>query len=95
MKASLGAAQAEALALAQLDEDGLAALGGNRLFLGTHVWKALKNHDEVLQRIRYTERGVVTTDIKDSMDASGPIGLQHHGEKGQTYKFRNARIKAL
>lgn len=35
----------------------------NRLFLGTHVWKALKNHDEILQRIRYTERGVVTTDI--------------------------------
>ena len=39
--------------------------------------------------------GVVTTEYKDSMDASGPVGIQHHGEKGQTYKFRNLRIKPL
>lgn len=41
----------------------------NRFFVGTHVWKALKNHDEILQRIRYTERGVVTTDIIASLIA--------------------------
>ena len=29
------------------------------------------------------------------MDASGVIGIEHHGEKGQTYKFRNLRIKEL
>jgi len=23
------------------------------------------------------------------------IGIQHHGEKGKTYKFRNLRIKEL
>lgn len=39
--------------------------------------------------------GVVTTDVEDDMDASGVIGIQHHGEKGQTYKFRNLRIKEL
>ncbi len=39
--------------------------------------------------------GVVTTDVKDSEDASGVIGIQHHGEKGQTYRFRNLRIKEL
>ncbi|MEN8694734.1 MAG: 3-keto-disaccharide hydrolase [Akkermansiaceae bacterium] len=39
--------------------------------------------------------GVVTTDIKDDEDASGVIGIQHHGEKGQTYRFRNLRIKEL
>lgn len=39
--------------------------------------------------------GVLTTDIQDSMDASGVIAIQHHGEKGQTYKFRNLRIKEL
>lgn len=39
--------------------------------------------------------GVKTTDIKDSTDAKGPIGIQHHGEKGQTYKFRNLRIREL
>ncbi len=47
------------------------------------------------KRLKIEVNGVVTTDIEDSMDASGPIGLQHHGEKGQTYKFRNARIKLL
>ena len=35
----------------------------NRLVLGTNVYKALKNHDEFLQRIKYTQRGVVTPDI--------------------------------
>jgi hypothetical protein len=39
--------------------------------------------------------GVLTTDVEDAMDASGVIAIQHHGEKGQTYKFRNLRIKEL
>ncbi|MBE7496295.1 MAG: DUF1080 domain-containing protein [Verrucomicrobiaceae bacterium] len=39
--------------------------------------------------------GVLTTDVKDDMDASGVIAIQHHGEKGQTYKFRNLRIQEL
>lgn len=39
--------------------------------------------------------GVVTTDVHDGEDAEGVIAIQHHGEKGQTYKFRNLRIKEL
>jgi opacity protein-like surface antigen len=39
--------------------------------------------------------GVQTVDFHDSMDAEGHIALQHHGEKGLTYKFRNVRIKVL
>ncbi len=39
--------------------------------------------------------GVVTTDVEDAEDASGYIAIQHHGEKGQTYRFRNLRIKEL
>ena len=39
--------------------------------------------------------GVVTTDVEDVMDASGVIAIQHLGEKGATYKFRNLRIKEL
>lgn len=39
--------------------------------------------------------GVLTTDVEDDKDASGVIGIQHHGEKGQTYKFRNLRIQEL
>lgn len=39
--------------------------------------------------------GVVTSEVEDSTDASGVIGIQHHGEKGQVYKFRNLRIREL
>jgi hypothetical protein len=39
--------------------------------------------------------GKQTTDYKDDMDAEGHIGIQHHGEDGQVYKFRNIRIKEL
>jgi len=45
--------------------------------------------------IKIEVNGVVTTDVEDDKDASGVIGIQHHGEKGQTYKFRNLRIKEL
>jgi hypothetical protein len=46
-------------------------------------------------KIKIEVNGVVTTDVEDDKDASGVIGIQHHGEKGQTYKFRNLRIKEL
>lgn len=39
--------------------------------------------------------GVVTSDVRDSEDAKGFIAIQHHGEKGATYRFRNLRIKEL
>jgi hypothetical protein len=47
------------------------------------------------KRLKIEVNGVVTSDVEDDMDARGYIGLQHHGEQGQTYKFRNARIKEL
>ena len=45
--------------------------------------------------IKIEVNNVVTTEIEDETDAEGYIGIQHHGEKGQTYKFRNLRIKEL
>lgn len=45
--------------------------------------------------IRISVNGVTTTDIHDQKDAKGYIALQHHGEKGQTYRFRNIRIMEL
>lgn len=47
------------------------------------------------KKIKIEVNGVTTTEIEDDKDASGVIGIQHHGEKGQTYKFRNLRIKEL
>ena len=45
--------------------------------------------------IRISVNGVTTTDIHDQKDAKGYIALQHHGEKGQIYRFRNIRIMDL
>ncbi len=45
--------------------------------------------------IKISVNGVVTTDIRDEMDLQGHIGIQHHGEKGLVYQFRNLRIKDL
>jgi len=45
--------------------------------------------------IKIEVNGVVTTDVTDDKDASGVIGIQHHGEKGATYRFRNLRIQEI
>ena len=45
--------------------------------------------------IKISVNGTVTTDVHDEMDLKGYIGIQHHGEKGLTYQFRNLRIKDL
>jgi len=45
--------------------------------------------------IRISVNGVTTTDVHDQKDAKGYIALQHHGEKGQIYRFRNIRIMEL
>lgn len=47
------------------------------------------------KKIKIEVNGVVTTDVEDDMDASGPLGIQHHGEKGATYRYRNLRIKEI
>ena len=46
-------------------------------------------------KIKIEVNGVTTTDVEDSTDAAGPVAIQHHGEKGATYRFRNIRIKSL
>lgn len=47
----------------------------NRFILGPRTWEVLKNHDEVVQRIKYTQRGVVTTDLLASLIA--PPGVEN------------------
>ena len=46
-------------------------------------------------RLRIYVNHVKTTDVVDDMDASGYIALQHHGEKGQLYRFRSPQIREL
>jgi hypothetical protein len=45
--------------------------------------------------IKISVNRTVTTDVYDEMDLKGYIGIQHHGEKGLAYQFRNLRIKDL
>ncbi|WPJ96270.1 DUF1080 domain-containing protein [Coraliomargarita algicola] len=45
--------------------------------------------------IKISVNGVTTTDIHDQVDSKGYIALQHHGEDGQIYRFRNIRIMDL
>ena len=39
--------------------------------------------------------GIKTTDLKDNADRKGFIAIQHHGEKGQIYRFRKLKLKKL
>lgn len=39
----------------------------NVLVISPHVYQALRNHDDVLDRIKFTERGIVTTDLLASL----------------------------
>ena len=45
--------------------------------------------------IKIFVNGTLTTDVQDEMDASGYFGLQHHGEEGKRYRFRNIRVKEI
>lgn len=53
------------------------------------------NHYRVVcegDRLQFWVNGQQTTDYYDPVDLSGKIGLQHHGEKDQLYRFRNIRF---
>ncbi len=45
--------------------------------------------------IRIYVNGVLTTDYVDATDREGYIAIQHHGEAGKRYRFRNLRIREL
>lgn len=71
-------------------------------FQKPEVRNALKRNDWNTYRVtckgnklKIEVNGVVTTEYEDDVDASGYIAIQHHGEEGATYRFRNIRIKEL
>lgn len=78
----------------------------NRLVLGARVWEVLKNHDEIVQRIKYTQRGVVTTDLLASLIAPPGVtdfrvlvaaAIQNTATQGATdsFSFISASTDAL
>ena len=59
-----------------------------------HDWNKYKIKAEG-DRLQIWVNDVLCTDYIDDMDAEGYIGIQHHGEDGQIYKFRNIRVMEL
>ncbi len=57
-------------------------------------WNRFRIHAEG-NRIRIYVNGIKTADVTDDKYDSGHIALQHHGEKGKPYKFRDIRILEL
>jgi hypothetical protein len=45
--------------------------------------------------IRIWVNGVLTTDERDPLDLEGFIALQHHGEKGKVYRWRDIRLREI
>lgn len=43
--------------------DELTGFEANKMVVGVDVWKALKNHPAILDRIKYTQKGVVTEEL--------------------------------
>lgn len=80
----------------------------NTLILGAHAIIGLKNHPDILDRIKYTQRGVVTTDLLASLldverilvsyatKATGPqIADAKAQDAATTYSFINDSKSAL
>lgn len=63
----------------------------NKLILGPHVWKKLEDHPEFLDRIKYTQKGVVTRDLIASLLGIDSILvgslIENTGKQGQTDSF--------
>lgn len=60
----------------------------NTLILSPHVFNALKNHPDVLDRIKYTQKGIVTLDLLANLfeveNVYIPYAVQNTAPKGQT-----------
>lgn len=63
----------------------------NTLIMGPSVLKTLRNHSAILDRIKYTERGIVTIDLIAALFDVDRIlvtrAVQNTAEKGQTGSF--------
>jgi hypothetical protein len=59
-----------------------------------HDWNRYRVHC-VGPSLRIYVNGILTTNYIDTMDREGYLAIQHHGEKGKIYRFRNIRIRQL
>ena len=73
---------------ARMDMAAATGFEPNTLVLGPRVFSALKRHPLVLDRIKYTQRGIVTTDILSSLFEVDrvlvPMAVRNTAAEGQT-----------
>lgn len=58
------------------------------------AWNRYRIHAEG-DSLKIYVNDVLTTAYRDAEDREGVLGLQHHGEEGQVYRFRNLRVRTL
>lgn len=63
----------------------------NKLVIGADVFRVLKNHPAIVERIKYTQRGIVTLDILaelfDVDEVFVPLGVINSAQEGQADKI--------
>lgn len=73
----------------------------NVLTLGPNTWNALVDHPDILDRIKYTQKGVVTTDLLASLLGLQKVvigaGVKNTAAEGQTgsYSFFHGKYALL
>lgn len=73
----------------------------NVLVMGAEVWKSLADHAELLDRIKYTERGMIGTDLLASLLGLDKVlvayGISNTAAEGQTgsYSFQFGKAALL
>ena len=67
---------------------GITAREANKAVMGRSVWSKLKHHPDFIERIKYTQRGVLTTEIVASILEIGQIligkAIKNTYDEGQT-----------
>ncbi len=71
-----------------------AFVAGTKGAFKRYDWNRYRIHC-VGSSVRIYVNGVLTTDYVDTTDREGHIAIQHHGEAGKMYRFRNLRIREL
>lgn len=83
-----GSTPIEDIRLQRITVAGKTGYRPNILVLGAHVWRVLQDHPEFLDRIKYTQKGLVTTDLLATVLELDKVvvayGVESTNKEGQT-----------
>ena len=76
----------------QIDQIELTGFKANTLVIGAQVLKNLKNHPDILDRIKYTQKGIVTTDLLATLFDVEKV-LVSYASHTTVAEFNDARVQ--